>query len=486
MLKNTFIKINADKSITENFPYKIYQGEINTHKFIIDPSLVINDTSNVVGYIGFKRIDNQKSGFVPLKKEQDGTFTYVIKDYWTLNLVGKVWYTIKFVSVSGNNQLEYQLYAGNSSFTVNPLADYILGDDLPPDTSTILQEQIDNLQEQINDNASNIDSKLNKEFNTYPKLNWEDVDNKDIIALNRVNQDGTVSQYYAEAEDLYNTVNNIRADGDGNIQITGEDININSTSNITIDEEISLKVNKSEPLVYYQDSSLPIQEPMISIYRAEIADRAVADGNGNNIINTYSTKSELETTNNAISSINSSIENLNSSINDVNNSLSDINDSLSEDISNVQTQVTNLSTSITNNYDTSLEVDNKLNTRALKSVLVYSGQASSTWVDFQTIPSFTPKHYIVEYTSSLVNVRTGTCIVGIGIDNHKTSISWTEYTKITNNEFNIGFYTATISVFDNKISSNVTYNYLEYLNNNFTLGNIQSDSLYVNVYAVDI
>lgn len=288
MLKNIPVKINADKSITANFPYKIYQGEINTHKFIIDPSLVINDTSNVVGYIGFKRIDNQKSGFVPLKKEQDGTFTYVIKDYWTLNLVGKVWYTIKFVSVSGDNQLEYQLYAGNSSFPVNPLADYILGDDIPPDTATELQIQIDNLQEQINDNTDNIDNKLNKEFNTYPKLDWDTVENSDIVALNRINQDGTVTQYYAEAEDLYNSVNNIKPNEDGNIELTGEDIKVSSTNNKSIDDELDLKVNSSEPLVYYQDSSLPIQEPMISVYRAEIADRAIEDGNGNNIVNSIS------------------------------------------------------------------------------------------------------------------------------------------------------------------------------------------------------
>lgn len=339
MLKNIPVKINADKSITANYPYKIYQGEINTVRFIIDPSLVISDTSNVVGYIGFKRIDNQKSGFVPLKKEQDGTFTYVIKDYWTLNLVGKVWYTIKFVSVSGDNKLEYQLYAGNSSFVVNPIADYIIGDDLPPDASTILQTQIDNLQEQINDNTNNIDNKLNKEFNTYPKLDWDTVENSDIVALNRINPDGTVTQYYAEAEDLYNSVNNIKPDVNGNIELTGENINVSSTNNNTIDEELDLKVNKNEPLVYYQDSSLPIQEPLISIYRAEIADRAISDSNGDDIINTYSTKSEV----------------------------SSINNNLSESISETQTQITNLSGNVSNlqNY-----INDNTNS---KTELIWSG-----------------------------------------------------------------------------------------------------------------
>ena len=293
MLKNIPVKINSDKSITANYPYKIYQGEINTVRFVINPSLVISDVSNVVGYIGFKRSDNQKSGFVPLKKEQDGTYTYVIKDYWTLNLANKVWYTIKFVSIDGDNKLEYQLYAGNSSFVVNPLADYFIGDDVPPDTSTILQEQIDDLQEQINNNATNIDSKLNKEFNTYPKLDWDTVENSDIVALNRINQDGTVTQYYAEAEDLYNSVNDIKPNEDGNIQITGEDITINSISNITIDEELNLKVNKSEPLVYYRDSSLPITEPTVVVTNSEYATRAINDQNGNNIVNTYATKNEV-------------------------------------------------------------------------------------------------------------------------------------------------------------------------------------------------
>jgi hypothetical protein len=314
MLKNIPVKINADKSITANFPYKIYQGEINTHKFIIDPSLVINDTSNVVGFIGFKRADNQKSGFVPLKKEQDGTFTYVIKDYWTLNLVGKVWYTIRFSSIDGDNKLEYQLYVGNSSFPVNPLADYILGDDIPPDTATDLQNQIYNLQEQISTNESNIDSKLNKDFNTYPKLDWDTVENSDIVALNRINQDGTVTQYYAEAEDLYNSVNNIKPDEYGNIELTGENINVSSTNNNTIDEELDLKVNISEPVVYYADTTLPIVDPMISIYSAEIAERAVSDGSGNNIENTYATKTELD----------NNITNLQNYINDNTNSKTEL------------------------------------------------------------------------------------------------------------------------------------------------------------------
>lgn len=402
MLKNTLIKINADKSITANFPYKIYQGEINTHKFIIDPSLVINDVSNVVGFIGFRRADNQKSGFVPLKKETDGTFTYVIKDYWTLNLVGKVWYTIRFSSIDGDNKLEYQLYVGNSSFPVNPLADYILGDDIPPDTATDLQNQIYNLQEQINTNTSSIDSKLNKEFNTYPKLDWDDVENTDIVALNRVNLDGTVTQYYAEAEDLYNSVNNIRPNEDGNIELTGEDIKVSSTNNKSIDEELDLKVGVSEPLVYYQDSSLPITEPTIVVTNADYATRAINDQNGNNIVNTYATKTE------------------------VNN----LNDSLSQDISDNQTLITNLSNSVSQNYATKNELNLKqdiLTTgtgiqisndvisctlEGVKSELVYSGNLNSqTSVNFQTNPTFTPKHFLIEYA---YNSKYGSVILTSG------------------------------------------------------------------------
>lgn len=391
MLKNIPVKINADKSITANYPYKIYQGEINTVRFVVDPSLVISDTPDVVGHIGFKRIDNQKSGFVPLKKEQDGTYTYTIKDYWTLNIVGKVWYTIKFVSVDGDNKLEYQLYAGNSSFVVNPLADYVIGDDIPPDTSTILQEQIDDLQEQINTNESNINSKLNKEFNTYPKLNWEDVDNKDIVALNRINQDGTVSQYYAEAEDLYTTVNGIRADGDGNVQITGENINVNSTSNITIDEEFNLKVNKSEPLVYYSDTSY---------------------------------------------------------------SITTLNDIMSSTVEGV------------------------------KSELVYSGTVTSNNSPFNSVPSFTPKHYIIEYTS---NSQKGVMLLSEDSDNNSSVSYFSQIVPVSVDYFEIRFYEFNISIDNNTVRGFSELRTLTWSNNSFSeLTNSSTSDLDIKVYAINI
>lgn len=337
MLKNIPVKINADKSINANYPYKIYQGEINTVRFIVDPSLVISDVTDVVGYIGFKRSDNQKSGFVPLKKEKDGTYTYVIKDYWTLNIANKVWYTIKFVSIDENNKLEYQLYAGNSSFMVNPLADYFIGDDIPPDASTVLQEQIDDLQEQINTNVDNINTKLNKNFTTYPKLDWEHIEDTDIIPVNRVNQDGTVSQYYSEAKDLYNTVNDIFPNEDGNIEITGEDIPVRKNSDVTIDEELDSKVNKSDPVAYYADISLSLTDPMISIYSAEVAEKAVQDIDGNRINTTYATKTELS---NLVDRV------------------TNVNDSLSSDISDTQTQVTELATTVSQTYATKTELSN--------------------------------------------------------------------------------------------------------------------------------
>lgn len=479
MLKNTLIKINADKSITANFPYKIYQGEINTHKFIIDPSLVINDTSNVVGFIGFKRADNQKSGFVPLKKEQDGTFTYVIKDYWTLNLVGKVWYTIRFSRIDGYNKLEYQLYAGNSSFPVNPLADYILGDDIPPDTATDLQNQIDNLQEQINTNESNIDSKLNKEFNTYPKLDWDNVENSDIVSLNRINLDGTVTQYYAEAKDLYNSVNYIRPDEEGNIELTGEDIKVSSTNNNTIDEELDLKVNSSEPLVYYQDSSLPIQEPMISIYRSEIADRAIADGNDNNIVNTYATKTE------------------------VTNSINNLNNSLSQDISDTQTLITNLSNSVSQNYATKNELTNGLNDKqdnltsgtgiqisndvisctveGVKSELVYSGDLNSqTSVNFQTSPTFTPKHFLIEYA---YNSKYGSVILTSG---NTATLDFSELIDASSGYMNIQFDSIYINVTNSTCKAWRWTDMLTYENGSYSRTDKQYNSVYIKVYAINI
>lgn len=192
MLKSIFIKIKADNSITATYPYKIYQGEINKNKFVIDPSLIINDLTNVVGYIGFKRSDNQKSGLVPLEKQPDGTFTYVIKDYWTLNLADKVWFTLKFIRTDENNtSIEYQLYSGNSSFVVNPVADYLIGDDVPPDQATVLQ--------------NNIDQKLNKDFTSYPTYggtSQPEIDMNDRIVLNRESA-GSILQYNAKLKDVY-------------------------------------------------------------------------------------------------------------------------------------------------------------------------------------------------------------------------------------------------------------------------------------------
>ena len=497
MLKNIPVKINADKSITANYPYKIYQGEINTVRFIIDPSLVISDISDVVGYIGFKRSDNQKSGFVPLKKEQNGTYTYVIKDYWTLNIANKVWYTIKFVSVDGDNKLEYQLYAGNSSFMVNPLADYFIGDDIPPDASTILQEQIDDLQEQINNNVTNINSKLNKEFNTYPKLEWDDVENTDIVALNRINQDGTVSQYYAEAQDLYNTVNNIKPDENGNIELTGQDINISSNSNTTITQELNNKIDVSSPVVYYADSSLPVIDPMISVYQAEIANRAVGDEYGNNIANTYATKSELTSTQ---SNLNQNISNLNQSLNQ---EISDLNDTLSEDISTVQTQVTNLGTSISQTYATKQELTNGLNNKqdnltagtginisnnvisstveGVKSELVYSGELSSqTYTSFQTNPTFTPKHYLVEYSN---NQDWGSVILGNG---NTAGLSFSELTNSGSGYYDQVFRKIHIGVNNNQCRAWCTNKSMTYTQNEGYSFNTYTESVYIKVYAINI
>lgn len=326
MLKTIQVKINADSSISANYPYNIYQGEINKNKFVIDPHLVIQDLSNVVGYIGFKRSDNQKSGLVPMEKQADGTFTYVIKDYWTLNLADKVWYTIKFCRTDSTNaNVEYQLYVGNSFFTVEPLADYILGDDIPPDTVTILQNEIDTkldadggtatnltiesgtIDENVNvgetsgnhvvgikdvesiDTLENyydkdttddkIDAKLNKDFTTYEKLEWEEVDNDDLVILNKI-EGGVSTPYYAEAKDLYNSVNDIRADEEGNIEITGSDIPVSETNTDSIEDELHKKVN-------YSVSGIATV-PTLTVNYAEYANK---DADGNVITSTYVTKS---------------------------------------------------------------------------------------------------------------------------------------------------------------------------------------------------
>ena len=490
MLKNTIIKINSDKSITANYPYKFYQGEINTHKFIIDPSLVINDTSNVVGFIGFRRSDNQKSGFVPLERQQDGTYTYIIKDYWTLNIPNKVWYTIKFASISGDNKLEYQLYAGNSSFPVNPLADYILGDDVTPDTSSSLQYEIDELRDLISTNADNIDTKLNKEFNTYQKLEWDDLENTDVIALNRINQDGTVSQYYAEAEDLYTSVNDIKADENGNIEITGEDIKVSYENNNTITEELDLKVKYSDPVVYYRDVSLPVTEPIITVYEAEIANKAIADANGNDIVDTYATKNDL-----------------NSLSQDLLQDISDLNDSLSGDISDTQTQITNLSTSISQNYASKNDLSNGLNGKqdnltagtgiqilnniisstveGVKSELVYNGTLTTNNVSFQTNPTFTPKHYIVEYVG---NQHYGTQIVrpDISTDLQFVDLSGFQNGTTENAMFDINFYSIRFTVSNSYVASGSLFNKNMYHDSSGYTFRTETMNISARIYAINI
>jgi hypothetical protein len=275
------ITIKQNKTITINNPIQIRQGDFNVAKLVIDPSQYMADLTSIRGNISFKRADNKQSGQIVLTREGN-LFTYVLKDPWLVDIAGQLWFTISFDRII-NDEVQERLYAGNASLYINPDANYVVGDFIAPTSAEQIYDHIEELYEQTA-------SKLNKDFRTYSKLDWDTVEDTDLIALNRVDSEGNVTQHYAEAKDLYNSVNGILPDEEGNIELDANDI---PYGNINVGEALDNKININDDVVYYSEIE-QTYEPVINVTRADYSDN---DGEGNNIVETYATKQQLNVTN---------------------------------------------------------------------------------------------------------------------------------------------------------------------------------------------
>lgn len=281
MLRLINITIKQNKTITINNPIQIRQGDFNVAKLVIDPSQYMTDLTSIRGNISFKRADNKQSGQIVLTREGN-LFTYVLKDPWLVDIAGQLWFTISFDRII-NDEVQERLYAGNASLYINPDANYVVGDFIAPTSAEQIYDHIEELYEQTA-------SKLNKDFRTYSKLDWDTVEDTDLIALNRVDSEGNVTQHYAEAKDLYNSVNGILPDEEGNIELDANDIPYGNTN---VADALDNKINISEDVVYYSEIE-QTYEPVINVTRADYSD---GDGEGNNIVETYATKQQLNITN---------------------------------------------------------------------------------------------------------------------------------------------------------------------------------------------
>lgn len=273
-LKKIQFKVYADKTINRIVPYTIKQGEINEYNIVLDPTLLIPAGSGYTCYIKFKRPNNTKSGDILMTYNNNGLYSYVIKDDWVLNCQGKL--SITFEARRTVNNEVTSILLGNTFLYVSPNADYTEYAALPPDNITILNERIDSEVSTLNDKIdANYDdlsvNKLNRNFTTYEELDWENLQPTDKLVINRpiTNElnESDVEVYYADVDDLYNSVNGVDADSTGNISIDGNDIPYDSNDSITdkinsLQEQVTSndsdiadldtnKVNKSDPVTYY-------------------------------------------------------------------------------------------------------------------------------------------------------------------------------------------------------------------------------------------
>lgn len=326
MLRLINLKVQSNKTITINNPIQLRQGDYNVAKLVINPSLYFTDNYDVIGTISFKRADNKQTGNLLLSKEQGNLFTYPLNDPWLTDIAGELWFTITFDRVirmdNGIPVVKERLYAGNASLYINPDANYTVGNYIQPTDVENLQLQIDELANNFGNVDANIDSKLNKDFTTYPTLDWETVENTDLVILNRVDSEGNVTQYNAEAKDLYTTINGIMPDDDGNIDLNASDIPYNNTN---VETALNDRVKTSDKVVYYEELQ-DINEPFINVTRA---DYATGDGEGNNIVNTYATKTELSSEVSTLNStISSRVSEINGEINTLDGQLSSLESTL--------------------------------------------------------------------------------------------------------------------------------------------------------------
>ena len=349
MLRLINVRVNSDKSITITNPIQLRQGDVNVVKLVINASLYLEDYTNILGFISFKRPDNKQTGQLLLTREPDNTFTYVIKDPWIVDVAGQLWFTISFDKVIDvqNNQpvVQERMYMGNSSLYVNPDANYTVGNYLPPNDTEIILSLLNEVGDKVTVLEDQLPEKLNKDFTTYPKLDWDTVENTDLVVLNKVDQYGNVTQYSAEAKDLYNSVNDILPNEDGNIELVAEDIPYYDSN---VAEELSrldeTKLDASDRVVYYEEIE-EINEPVITVTKADFA---VADEDGRNIVGTYSTKEETE---NLILGVNNTIANINTSIGELSTDISNLDTNKQDNISvNNSLLFANNQLSINKNY----------------------------------------------------------------------------------------------------------------------------------------
>ena len=356
MLRLINLRVQANKTITINNPIRLKQGDFNVAKLVINPSLYIKDYTNVLGFISFKRPDNKQTGQLLLTKEPDNTYTYVIKDPWLVDIAGELWFTISFDKIlrveNGNPVVDQRLYTGNASIYLDPDADYTVGGYLPPNDTEQILTLLNDIENRVSITEQEIDDKLNKDFTTYPKLDWETVEDTDLVVLNRIDNDGNITQYNAEAKDLYNSVNDIFPNEDGNIELDASDIpyeNTNVSETLNELEETTIKTN--ENVVYYSEIE-STNEPIVEVTRAQYA---INDNNGNNIVNTYATKTQLSTgINNLKNEVNAEITSLDGQVASLDADLSTYNNVITSSINDIVSGTTTVGKSLSSNNATNI------------------------------------------------------------------------------------------------------------------------------------
>lgn len=474
MLRLINIRVNSDKTLTVNNPIQLRQGDINVAKLVINTSLYLNDYTNVLGFISFKRPDNKQTGQLLLTREPDNTFTYVIKDPWIVDVAGQLWFTISFDKVidvqNGQPVVQERMYLGNASLYINPDANYTVGNYLPPNDTEAILSVLNEVEDKVSILEQQLPEKLNKDFTTYPKLDWDSVENTDLVVLNKIDEHGNVSQYSAEAKDLYNSVNDILPNEDGNIELVADDIPYYDSN---VAEELSrldeTKLDASDRVVYYEEIE-EINEPVITVTKADFA---VADEDGRNIVGTYSTKEETE---NLILGVNNTITNINTSIGELTTDISNLDTNKQDNISvNNSLLFTNNQLSINKNYTA--------------SELIFNGSINNTSSNADTLStaSFTPTHLLVIYNDYSV---TGGQIIDLNGSIRSANVVLDNYEYGTvNDNYQQSYYDLNINVNYNtkKIYGNSKWKTL-YYNHNVGITGVttSTNTINVKVYAINV
>jgi hypothetical protein len=474
MLRLINVRVNSDKSITITNPIQLRQGDVNVVKLVINASLYLEDYTNLLGFISFKRPDNKQTGQLLLTREPDNTFTYVIKDPWIVDISGQLWFTISFDKIArienGTPIVQERMYSGNSSLYIHPDANYTVGNYLPPNDTEAILSLINEVGDKVSILEEQLPEKLNKDFTTYPKLDWDSVEDTDLVVLNRVDANGNVTQYNAEAKDLYNTVNEIMPNEEGNIELDANDIPYDNTNvGLELERLETKKININEKVVYYEEIA-DINEPVITVTRADFA---VADEDGRNIVDTYSTKEETE---NQILNVNTSITNINTSIGELETDISNLDTNKQDNIS------VNNSLNFSNN-------ELSLNKNYTASELIFNGTINNTSSNASTMSTatFTPTHLLIIYNDYAI--RGGT-IVDLNGEFRSSDCRLDSYQYGGDNDnYQQSYYDLNIIVnySTRKIYGSSKWTTLYYSHNSGITGvNQSTNGINVKVYAINI